>query len=154
MPTLTFEPLISPALWATLGLVALGLLAWYASQRPSAVPRNRWGLIIGFMSAGAAAILAILLNPTWIEPVPPPAGKPLLTVLVDQSASMAVNDAAGGQSRFKAAAELAAQAERDLTSRFDVQIRTFADSWSAANSAELATRKPEGVSTNLAAAIV
>ena len=38
-------------------------------------------------------VLGILLNPTWIEPVAPPAGKPLLTVLVDATASMATADA-------------------------------------------------------------
>ena len=31
----------------------------------------------------------ILLNPTWLERIPPPPGKPLLTILVDRSASMA-----------------------------------------------------------------
>ncbi len=136
MPSLTFEPLISPALWATMAALTLGLLAWYARGRPAAVPRGRWGAIIALMAIGAAAVLAILLNLTWVEPVPPPAGKPLLTVLVDQSASMAVEDVTGGQSRWKAAGELAAKAERDLASRFDVQVRTFADSWSAISSAE------------------
>src|SRR5438874_1317252 len=114
MASLTFEPLISPALWAMLALLAAGLLVWYARNRPRAVPRRRWIAIIALMSIGAAAILAILLNPTWLEPVAPPAGKPLLTVLVDQSASMAVEDAPAGQSRWKAAAVLAAQVEHEL----------------------------------------
>jgi len=127
MSSLTFEPLISPALWLTLAVLAVGLLTWYARGRPSAVPRKRWGVMIALMAAGAAAILAILLNPTWLEPVPPPAGKPLLTVLVDQSASMAVEDVEGNKSRWKAAGELAAKAEQDLVARFDVEVRTFAD---------------------------
>jgi hypothetical protein len=153
MSTLSFDPLISPALWLTLAVLALGLLGWYARGRPSAVPRKRWGLTIGLMAVGAASILAILLNPTWLEPVPPPAGKPLLTILVDRSGSMGVEDLPANKSRWQAAAELAAQAEQDLASRFDVQVRTFADSWSAATAAEVVSARPEGASTNLAAAV-
>ena len=153
MPSLTFEPLISPALWTTLAGLAVVLMVWYYRGRPSAVPRARWASIIVLMSAGAAAILAILLNPTWLEPVAPPAGKPLLTVLVDQSASMAVEDLPGSQSRWQAAAKIARKADHELASRFDVEIRTFAESWSAATSAELTSGQPHGDSTNLAAAI-
>ena len=153
MSSLTFEPLISPALWLSLAALALGLLVWYARARPSAVPRKRWRVMIGLMALGAAAVLAILLNPTWLEPVPPPAGKPLLTILVDQSASMAVEDSEGNKSRWKAAGDLAAKAEQDLASRFEVQVRTFAESWSAATATEIAASKPTGVSTNLTAAI-
>jgi hypothetical protein len=153
MPSLTFEPLVSPAFWMTLAGLALVLIAWYVRGRPWAVPRGRWVAIIVLMSSGAAAILVILLNPTWLEPVAPPAGKPLFTVLVDRSASMAVSDLPGSQSRWQAAAKIAGKAEHDLASRFDVEVRTFAESWSAANSAELASGQPQGDSTNLAAAV-
>ncbi|HEY2252116.1 MAG TPA: hypothetical protein VGH74_13680, partial [Planctomycetaceae bacterium] len=127
MPSLTVEPLVSPALWAALAALTAGLLTWYARGRPRAVARGRWMAIIALMAAGAAGVLAILLNLTWVEPVPPPAGKPLLTLLVDQSASMAVEDAEEGLSRWKVAADLAAKAERDLASRFDVEVRTFSE---------------------------
>src|SRR5579872_2070622 len=153
MSSLTSEPLISPALWASLALLATCLLIWYARSRPAAVPGRRWMAIIGLMTLGAAAILAILLNPTWLEPVPPPAGKPLLTVLVDQSASMGVSDLAEGKSRWAGAVDLAAAAEKEFAPRFDVQIHKFSESWSAATSTELASTRPEGISTNLAAAI-
>src|SRR5579863_10449885 len=153
MSSLTFEPLISHALWLSLAAMALGLSAWYARARPAAVSPGRWGVIIGLTAAGAAAVLTMLLNPTWLEPIPPPAGKPLLTILVDQSASMAVEDANDNSSRWKAAGALASTAERDLASRFDVQVRTFAESWSAATATEIASSKPTGIATNLAAAI-
>lgn len=153
MSSLTVEPLVSPALWAALAALAVGLLTWYARGRPRAVPRGRWALIIALMATSAAIVLAILLNLTWIEPIPPPAGKPLLTILVDQSASMAVEDAEGGQSRWKVAAGLAAKAERDLASRFDVEVRTFSETWSASSAGELEGRRPDGNTTNLAAAI-
>lgn len=151
--SLTFEPLISPALWGTLAILALGLLAWYSRRRPAAVPRRVWGTIVTLMAAGTAAVLFILLNPTWQEPVPPPAGKPLLTVLVDQSASMAVEDAPRGQTRWKAAVELAGRAESDLATRFDVNLRTFAEASAPATATELAAARPEGQSTNIGGAI-
>ena len=153
MSSLTVQPLVSPALWAALAALTVGLLAWYARGRPRAVAHGRWAVIIALMATGAAAVLAILLNLTWIEPVPPPAGKPLLTILVDQSASMAVEDAQGGQSRWNVAAGLAAQAERDLASRFDVEVRTFSETWSASSAGELEGRRPDGNSTNLAVAL-
>lgn len=153
MPSLTVEPLVSPALWAALAALTAGLLAWYARGRPRAVPRGRWAAIIALMATGVALVLALLLNLTWIEPVPPPAGKPLLTILVDQSASMAVEDAEGGQSRWKTAAGLAARGERDLAARFDVEVRTFAETWAASSATELEGHRPEGNVTNLAAAL-
>jgi hypothetical protein len=153
MASLTVEPLVSPALWAALAALTAGLLAWYARGRPRAVSRERWAAIVMLMATGAATVLAILLNLTWIEPVPPPAGKPLLTILVDQSASMAVEDAEGGRSRWKVATDLAAQTERDLASRFDVQVRTFSETWSVASAGELQGRQPDGSTTDLAAAV-
>jgi hypothetical protein len=132
-----------------LAVLSTGLLTWYARSRPRAVPRQRWIAIIVLMSVGTAAALAILLNPTWIEPIPPPAGKPLVSILVDQSSSMAVEDAAEGQSRWQVACELAARVERDLASRFDVEIRTFSENSAAASATELPSRRPDGQTTNL-----
>src|SRR5262249_25641461 len=82
-----------------------------------------------------------------------PAGKPLLTLLVDQSASMAVEDAPRSQSRWKAAVDLAARAENDLGSRFEGNTRTFSGASAPATAAELASAQPEGLSTNLGGAI-
>jgi hypothetical protein len=174
MGTLTFEPLISPALWAALAVLAVPLLAWYARSRPAEMRRLRWAGIIGLMGAGLAGVLLILLNPTWVEQVPPPAGKPRLTLLVDASASMGTADLPGAQSRYQEAARLAAEMESGLHGEFDVQTRVF----SAAAGKEkgsgsfsrngpegaaqkinltpfppLAGLRPEGLVTDLAAAI-
>src|ERR1700678_110159 len=107
MRALVFEPLIAPTLWLALAVVAavgIGVSAW---RRPRSLPRRRWWPAVGCAVLGVAALLTILLNPTWVEPVPPPAGKPLLTVLVDATGSMAVRDLPGNQSRFAAACEAA-----------------------------------------------
>ena len=90
------------------------------------------------MAVAAAVPLVILLNPTWLERIPPPAGKPLLTVLLDRSASMATRDAANGQTRYQAGAEFAAAAARQLSDRYEVRVRTFAETSSPA--------APEGLS--------
>jgi hypothetical protein len=153
MSSLTIDCLIPPALWAALAVVAAGLLAWYARGRPRAVPRGRWNAIMALMFLGTAVALAILLNPTWIEAVPHPAGKPGVRVLVDQSASMAVEDSTEGRSRWQVACDLAARAERELSSRYEVEVRTFSGSSAAASAAELAGRRPDGTSTQLAAAL-
>src|SRR5712691_11584191 len=108
MLTLTFEPLISPVLWLTVALAAVVTTAVYSWRRPLGMSRRRWWGIVGLMTSGWTVVLGVLLNPTWIEPVPPPAGKPLLTVLLDESASMGTNDV-DGRSRFVAGAEIAQQ---------------------------------------------
>jgi hypothetical protein len=152
MPSLTFEPLISPALWTALAGLGLALLVWYARRRPQSVPRRRWWTIIVLTAVCAAAVLAILLNPTWIMPIKPPAGKPLLTVMVDQSASMAVADVSG-HSRWAAAAEIATRLEPEFAARFDIEVRTFSEVAAAAAASELAGRTPDGLSTNIGGAL-
>ncbi|MSR59058.1 MAG: VWA domain-containing protein [Planctomycetaceae bacterium] len=153
MSSITFEPLITPALWIALALLAAGVTAWYARTRPSAVTRRRWCVILFLWSAGLAAVLFILLNPTWLEPVPPPAGKPLLTILIDQSASMAVEDAPRSRSRFAEASEIATQNAAKLSDRFDVRVRTFAAGSLPASIEQLPSTTPDGTSTDLAGAL-
>jgi hypothetical protein len=109
--------------------------------------------LIALMSAAVAAPLAILLNPTWQERIPPPPGKPLLTVLIDRSASMGTPDAGGGQTRFQAAAAVAADAAKQLGDRYEVRIREFAENSSLSSAESLASERPEGVATDIAAAV-
>ncbi len=154
MNNLHFEPVIDPTLWITLAVLLGAALAWYAWSRPSAVTRRRWIAIVGLTSAAAAGVLGILLNPIWHEPVPPPAGKPVLTVLVDKSASMAVRDAAESKSRFAAASAVAANIARTLGDRFDVQLRTFGESTTATSAAELTDQTADAPSSDITRAIV
>ena len=105
------------------------------------------------MALAAAVPLVMLLNPTWLERIPPPAGKPVLTILLDRSASMATRDADSGQTRYEAGAAIAAAVARDLKDRYDVRIRTFADRSSAVAAESLAQQEPDGAVTDLATAV-
>src|SRR5437763_16646841 len=104
MGSVTLELLIPASLWLALAIAGAALLIWYALRRPAVVPPARWVFTIALMSAGFALVLLILLNPMWQHAIEPPAGKPLLTILVDSSASMATPDADGGSTRFDARA--------------------------------------------------
>ena len=127
MGTLSTEPLIPASLWITLAILSVVLLAWYGAKRPASVNRRRWGCVLALMACGLLAVLAILLNPTWAEEIPPPEGKPLVTVLIDASASMATPDMPGGKSRYEEGLSLAARLSGELAGRFDVRVRSFAN---------------------------
>ena len=151
---ITFDPFIPLSLWFPLALMAGGLLAWYAWSSRERIAGRRWWGVIALMSVAVALPLGILLNPTWVEQIPPPPGKPLFTFLVDRSASMATRDAAGGRSRYEQAVDLAAAAEDQLRDRFEVRLRGFAvDSIAANSAADLKAQKPDGAATDLAAAL-
>jgi hypothetical protein len=153
MGRLTFEPLIPASLWLLLAVMAAVLLAWYGASRPGRISLRSWVVILSLMTAGLVLVLVVLLNPTWIDPIDPPAGKPLLTVLVDESASMAVNDATDGASRFESAREIARDLAAEAASRFDVRIRSFSTEAAPAGVAELEARAPKGTLTDVAAAV-
>ena len=114
MTRITFDPYIPLALWAPLALATAALLGWYALASRRRLPARRWWTVVVLMAVAAAVPLVVLLNPTWLEQIPPPAGKPLLTLLVDRSASMATRDAPSGQTRYQAAVGFAAAAAGDL----------------------------------------
>src|ERR1041385_2112836 len=125
MSSLAFELLVPAALWIVLAAVSVGVLGWYFWRRPAALSRPKWILVAALATAGMAMVLAILLNPLWLEPIPPPAGKPLLTVLLDRSASMRISDG-GGESRLAQGAKIAQVLPKSLSGQFDVQVKTFA----------------------------
>ncbi|MEX2558720.1 MAG: hypothetical protein WD403_02345, partial [Pirellulales bacterium] len=151
--SLSFEPLIQPALWVVLAVLAVAMLGWYARGRPWAIRRRRWVLIVALMAASACLPLVILLNPTWHERIPPPAGKPRLTLVVDASASMSADDLEGGRTRYQAAAQIARQCAEQLSGRFDVRVSTFSGTLLPTSAQALAGRAPDGQVTDLAAAI-
>jgi hypothetical protein len=153
MATLSFEPLIPPALWLALAVAGVALLAWYGWGRPASVRRPRWAVVLALMAAGLALVLLVLLNPTWVEPLAPPAGKPLVTVLVDGSASMATADV-GGQTRYRAATGVARAFAGELADRFDLRVATFAASLTPVDAADLDSHPPDGPGTDLAAALL
>ncbi len=153
MNGLAFEPYIPLALWLPLALVASGLLVAYAlASRTRLYGRVRHG-ILALMAVALALPLLILLNPTWIEPIPPPAGKPRLTILVDRSASMAIPDGAAGATRYQHACLIAEETLKALHDRFDVRIGSVADRAVWRDIAGLARQQPDGMSTDLGAGI-
>src|SRR5262249_31955561 len=126
----------------------------YGWVRPAGVPRRRWGIVLTLMTAGVVLLLVVLLNPTWVEPVTPPAGKPLLAVLVGASASLATGGAAEGRARDPGPARLGRACADELGRRFEVRTATFAEAASGVEAGELEARSPDGTVTDLAAALV
>jgi len=153
MKDLSFEPLIAPSLWLGLALIAAGMLVWYALRRPGGTPRKHWSVMVGFMSAAVGVVLFLLLNPTWSHQIEPPGGKPVITLLVDASKSMATPDASGGISRYAAASQVATDLVKSLSDEFEVRVEQFDKSARAIDYADLATITPTGPSTDLATAI-
>ena len=168
--TLVFEPLISSPLWLSLAVGAAALLAWYTIDCARRMGRRAAVRIALLMGLGLALPLVILLNPTWHDRVPPPEGKPLLTLLVDTSASMATADgsesqaadpaadsdadpAAGSATRFDQARRIAQSLAMKLADRYEVQLRTFASSAAAVEAPQLADIQPDGQFTDLAGGI-
>lgn len=154
MSSLSFEPLISPALWVLLTVAALALPAWYSRRRPAAISRARWAAVLVLQLLALAAVFVVLLNPTWVVPVRAPAGKPSLTILVDETASMTTPDGTESLTRFQAAARTAAECIDKLQDRFDIQLLTCGTIPKRADVKSLANAVPTSQSTDLAAAIL
>ena len=170
MSRLEFNPVISFTLWLTLAVAAACLLTWYALAARQRLDALRWRKIVALMAAAFALPLVMLLNPTWLEQIPPPAGKPVLTVAVDVTASMATEDIGGEvamsvgmadpaktkwpmQARIARGRDIAAQLSKQLGDRFDVRVRTFAADSRPSSLDELATLQSKGETTDLTAAI-
>jgi hypothetical protein len=153
MTHLTLEPQVPLAVWASLAVAALALLAWYGFDVRRRLPRGRRIAVLALMACALALPLGLLLNPTWHERLPPPEGKPVLKVLIDTSASMATTDGASQQSRFGEARRLAQALHDKLAGRYDVQLQEFAAAAGPTDLPALAAAEPDGLSTDLAAAL-
>lgn len=92
MSYLEVDPYIPVALWVMLAFAAAALVSAYAWTSRKRLTPPRWRGVVALMSLAVVLPLVILLNPTWLRRIPPPAGKPVLTVLLDASASMATKD--------------------------------------------------------------
>jgi hypothetical protein len=153
MGNLVFEPLIPTALWVVLAVVAMVLLALYAWNSRHRIARSRWGLMIGLMFVALLLPLGILLNPQWVERIPPPAGKPLLTILVDSSRSMETPDGRAGDRRLDEARKIAESVSKNASADLEVEVRTFTASSGPADLQKLKQSPAEGQFTDLGAAI-
>ena len=153
MSDLTFEPRIPLALWASLAGAGTLLLAWYGRDAWRRLGPYRAAGILALMAVTLMLPLAMLLNPIWHERLPPPEGKPVLKVLVDGSASMATGDGVDKQSRFDEARRITQALNDQLADRYEIQLQSFTASTAPTDLAALAQAKPEGQTTDLAAAL-
>lgn len=151
--SLQFEPLIPWSLWLALTVGAVAALVVYGLHRPWGISKGRWRAILALAATAVAVPLAVLLNPVWVERLPPPAGKPVLTVLVDRSESMQTTDAEGGQTRYAAAVQLAEATAAELADNFEVQVIAFADRVQRASLEGLEKLPPVGDQTDIGRAI-
>ena len=148
MPRIIFDPLIPLSLWLPLLLAATAMLVWYGwASRRRITGQRRLG-ILSLMSVACILPLAVLLNPTWTEPIPPPPGRPLLTILVDQSASMSAG--VGEQSRYEAAIEMAEAAIQQFEQQYEVRLFGFDRELQNTTISELRSQEPDGTATDLA----
>lgn len=154
MHTLNVEPLISSALWVLLAVAGFTLLTWYGWKRPGSLSQTRWAVILSLMTAGFCTLLVILLNPTWIEPVTPPGGKPVLNIVVDASDSMSTPDGRQGLSRYQAAVQAARVLDQKLSGHFDIRFATFAETVKPTDLNGLETGASNGLTTDLAQGIL
>ncbi len=148
--SLTFEPLLPSAAWLTMALTAIALWGWYVVKRPTACGRWLWVGLAGLMALGIVSVLLVLLNPIWLQPLPPPGGKPLLTILIDESKSMATPDGGSNQTRYAVASAAAGRAVDALQEEFEIRILAFAEIGKPVGVEQLKDRVPSGVITDLA----
>ncbi len=153
MTHLELEPFIPIALWLPLAALTVGLLVWYAVASRHRVPRRRWWALMVLMTVAAVTPLAILLNPTWLQRIAPPGGKPLLTILVDRSISMGTPDGESGSTRLSEARVLAAEIAEQLADRYEVRLREFALTSSAISPEQLALLEADGQASDVAEVI-
>ncbi|MBN1911749.1 MAG: hypothetical protein JW818_18555 [Pirellulales bacterium] len=153
MKHLTLDPQVPLALWVPLALAAAGLLAWYATSSRGRLPGWRRPVVLGLMALAVAIPLVILLNPTWLERLPPPPGQPKLAVLVDRSDSMATRDMDSGKSRYEVALALAERMQEELKNRYEVDVRYFAADSTPLAAAPADKSAPDSSRTDLATAI-
>ena len=85
---LDWQPRVSLPLWLALATVSFLVWAAYVWRCGNSIPKGRrvWTLLL--MLVAGSVPLILLLNPTWVEPLPPPEGRPLVTVLVDTKAKL------------------------------------------------------------------
>ena len=154
---LVAEPQIPFALWLALALLAAGVMLWYAFFNRISTGKTTRAIILGLMSLTLALPLLILLNLTWIQNVPPPAGKPVVRILVDTSASMATVDQSESNSdqasRLNRAKQIAEEAATALSDQFEIRVSLFDQKLTTTDLGNLKTQTATANETNLAAAI-
>ncbi len=124
---ISFDPVGGWALFVLFLLAAGALATWAYLTSPAPLSRGQRTLL-WICRAGALVIVLLVLSRPVVVLDRPVRGKPLVTVLVDRSASMGVRDAGGGQTRLARATEIARDLDERLDTagdRYDVRVRSF-----------------------------
>ena len=152
---LVFEPQIPMGLWWALAVAATAAWGLYAFLRDSGLHLIHRSVLLTLMAVVLAAPLILLLNPTWIEPIVPPSGKPLITIMVDATQSMQVEDCDEDKTRWESALEFSRRLQAASQSRFDVSVVRFGKVIKTVD-LQIANKEnsiPDGSNTNLAAVL-
>ena len=88
----SFEPRIPILLWWCLVLICVASLAAYWFRRDQSLGAIRRSILTLLLGLSVVGPLLIALNPTWVEEIAPTAGRPLVSVYVDQTMSMEISD--------------------------------------------------------------
>lgn len=142
-------------LWWALVVAAAAAIVFYVLRREWPMSRGRRVTVTLLLALGVIGPLLIALNPVWIEPVAPPPGKPVVTVLVDGTMSMGVEDAEpdASISRLSRAIELAQQV-RSKNGQVEVRQQILGDSLvDRPTGSDALNDWPQGHRTDLAAAL-
>ncbi len=157
----TIDPKIPIPLWWALAIAAVLVILAYALRRDHPLSHWRRWVVTLLMGLGILGPLVIVLNPTYVQTIPPSQGRALVSILVDGTSSMRTEDAAKEekQSRWHRALELAQQLQGGNTT-FELELIGFGeDVQTIASSeeefAELKTLEgwPTGHRSDLASAI-
>lgn len=151
---LDWQPRISLPLWMALLLVfASCWIAYAVRSRQFLAAKRRSGILFLMFGAGLVP-LVLLLNPTWIEALPPPDGLPRLTILVDTSESMDVADDEGlpNETRLDRATDLTNALIGEFEKTYETRVFSF-DAESNLVTPDAIGTKPLGRRTDLASAI-
>lgn len=150
MEKLIYDPLLPPPLLAALWALACAACLVYIAWRPTriALPRRMLLAVLHFLPF--AAVLFILHRPTWVRYGGEEGKRPILSVLVDSSASMAAEDAGAGRSRYAAARQIVDDCRRAWNADFELRLSSF-DKMPKPWDEKLA--QPNGSVTNIEAAV-
>lgn len=150
---LQFEPQIAISLWTALAVLCGGAWLWYAVVGARGIGLSRRVPILLFMLLTVSVPLFLLLNPIWVEPIVPPAGKPLVSIVVDATQSMRTDDCGEqNESRFDAATEAADRLREVAGRRYDVRVLRYDQTLTPMERAA-STEAPSGTRTNLSATL-
>lgn len=124
---LDWQPRVGLPVW--LAFVVVVGVVWmaygHASRSRLTGGRHRWTLL--WMLWAGIVPLILLLNPVWVDALPPPDGRPLVTLVIDTSTSMNVADDAANpdQTRIVRSIGLASRISESLEKIYETRWMTF-----------------------------